>query len=79
MNISKMTEKRAKTATPHVPPGGVTQQQVEHEDAIGDVEEDGERVMVSCWFRAGFEKEPPAKFGISETEQACYPPVRMNG
>jgi hypothetical protein len=33
----KMTEKRAETATPHLRKAPEQQQQVEHEDAIGDV------------------------------------------
>jgi hypothetical protein len=40
----KMTEKRAKTATPHLREAPEQQQQIKHEDAIGDVGEDGERV-----------------------------------
>jgi hypothetical protein len=55
----KTTEKRAKTATPHTREAPEQQQQVEHEDAIGDAEEDGERVG------AGFEKLVDSlKFGI---------------
>ena len=51
-----MTEKRAETATPHFQEAPKQQQQVEHEDAIGDVEEDGERVG------AGFEKRMAASY-----------------
>jgi hypothetical protein len=45
----KMTEKRAETATPHLREAPEKQQQVEHEDAIGDLGKDGKRVG------AGFE------------------------
>jgi hypothetical protein len=62
-----MTEKRAKTATPHLRETPEQRQQVEHEDAIEDAGKDGKRVG------AGFEKRMaasggPAKFGISYTE-----------
>jgi hypothetical protein len=52
----KMTEKRDETATPHLREAPEQQQQVEPEDAIGDVEEDGERVG------AGFEKRMAASY-----------------
>jgi hypothetical protein len=51
-----MTEKRAETATPHLREAPEQLQQVEHEDAIGDAEGDGERVG------AGFEKRMAASY-----------------
>jgi hypothetical protein len=52
----KMTEKRAKRTTPHLREAPEQQQQVEHEDAIGDAGEDAERVG------AGFEKRMAASY-----------------
>ena len=58
-----MTEKKTKTATPHLRETPEQRQQVEHEDAIEDAGKDGKLVG------AGFEKrmaaERSAKFGIS--------------
>jgi hypothetical protein len=57
----RMTEKKAKTATPHLRETPEQRQQVEHEDAIEDAGKDGKLVG------AGFEKrrKRSAKFGIS--------------
>jgi hypothetical protein len=52
----KMTEKRAETVTPHLREAPEPQQQFEHEDAVGDVEEDGKRVG------AGSEKRMAASY-----------------
>jgi hypothetical protein len=56
----KITEKRAKTS--HAPPHGKhrpeQQQQVEHEEAIGDVDKYGKRVG------AGFEKRMAASYSL---------------
>jgi hypothetical protein len=46
----RMTEEKAKTATPHLRETPEQRQQVEHEDAIEDAGKDGKRVG------AGFEK-----------------------
>jgi hypothetical protein len=40
----RMTEKKAKTATPHLRETPEQRQQVEHEDAIEDAGKDGKRV-----------------------------------
>jgi flagellar biosynthesis/type III secretory pathway protein FliH len=50
----KMTEKKAKTATPHLRETPEQRQQVEHEEAIEDAGKDGKRVG------AGFEKRMAA-------------------
>jgi hypothetical protein len=50
----KMTDKRAKTATPHLREAPEQQQQIEPEEAIEDAGKDGKRVG------AGFEKRMAA-------------------
>jgi hypothetical protein len=50
----RMTEKKAKTATPHLRETPEQRQQVEHKDAIEDAGKDGKRVG------AGFEKRMAA-------------------
>jgi hypothetical protein len=51
-----MTEKKAKTATPHLRETPEQRQQVEHEDAIEDAGKYGKRVG------AGFEKRMAASY-----------------
>jgi hypothetical protein len=55
----RMTEKKAKTATPHLRETPEQRQQVEHEDAIEDAGKDGKRVG------AGFEKRMAASYAPS--------------
>jgi hypothetical protein len=55
----KMTEKNAKTATPHLRETPEQRQQIEHEDAIEDAGKDGKRVG------AGFEKRIGPSFPLN--------------
>jgi hypothetical protein len=55
----RMTEKNAKTATPHLRETPEQRQQVEHEDAIEDAGKDGKLVG------AGFEKRMAASYAPS--------------
>jgi hypothetical protein len=55
----RMTEKKAKTATPHLRETPEQRQQIEHEDAIEDAGKDGRRVG------AGFEKRMAASYAPS--------------
>jgi hypothetical protein len=55
----RMTEKKAKTATPHLRETPEQRQQVEHEDAIEDAGKDGKLVG------AGFEKRMAASYAPS--------------
>jgi hypothetical protein len=55
----RITEKKAKTATPHLRETPEQRQQVEHEDAIEDAGKDGKRVG------AGFEKRMAASYAPS--------------
>jgi hypothetical protein len=54
----RMTEKKAKTATPHLQVTPEQRQQIEHEDAIEDAGKDGKRVG------AGFEKRMAASYAL---------------
>jgi hypothetical protein len=55
----RMTEKKAKTATPHLREIPEQRQQIEHEEAIEDVGKYGKRVG------AGFEKRMAASYAPS--------------
>jgi hypothetical protein len=55
----RTTEKKAKTATPHLRETPEQRQQIEHEDAIEDAGKDGRRVG------AGFEKRMAASYAPS--------------